>query len=183
MNNQHAVNYIDDPMEGIIYYGPANGDEHSDSVAPEHLQSQFLSLPRELRDVIYGHTTKDILFFGMERENNNEDSVSFSLRKMTTPEVTIFHVADSGLLCANRQIHDEYVEQIQPRSTLLIELHCCLTPHLKALNIASMIPATILGRTKQSSDWFRNGLTGRRDLPWTPAKGKDSLLEQIDSTY
>ncbi|KAK5712945.1 hypothetical protein LTR17_017785 [Elasticomyces elasticus] len=81
MNSQHAMNYIDDPMEGIIYYGPANGDEHSDSVAPEHLQSQFLSLPRELRDVVYEYTTKDILFFGMERENNNEDSVSFSLRK------------------------------------------------------------------------------------------------------
>ncbi|KAK3628754.1 hypothetical protein LTR56_018342 [Elasticomyces elasticus] len=201
LNMQPSMNDVDDdPMEGIIYYGRGESAEHADSDTSERTTSRFLSMPRELRDVIYEYTTKDILFLGVERENNNEDSVSFSLRKMATPEVTIFHVANSGLLCANRQIHDEYVEQIQPRSTLLVELHCCLTPHLKALNIASMIPATILGRIKQvavlfscwsildfdngpqSSDWFRSGLTSRRDLPWTPAKGEDLLLEQSHNT-
>ncbi|KAK5731175.1 hypothetical protein LTR15_001114 [Elasticomyces elasticus] len=168
-----------DPMEGIIYYGRGEGAEHADSGTLGSTQSRFLCLPRELRDVIYGYMTVDVLFRGT-RPDNGLKWTSITALMPETPDVTVFGVAKSGLL--------------YPRSELQIKFHTAQTPYLQALDISAIVPRTNLSKIKSvdivASSWcfldaddcdrmcdcLLTGETHRRDLEWTPAKELRSKL-------
>ncbi|KAK4963392.1 hypothetical protein LTR10_001020 [Elasticomyces elasticus] len=182
-----------DSMEGIIYYGRGEGAERADSGTLGSTQSRFLSLPRELRDVIYGYTTVDMLFRGKQPDNGLKWT-SITALMPETPDVTVFGVAKSGLLYVNRQIHDEYIDHVQPRSGHQTKFHTAQTPFLQALDISAIVPRMNLSKIKSVDmvvsswcfldaddsdrmyDWLLSGETHRRDLEWTPAKELRSKL-------
>ncbi|KAK3632110.1 hypothetical protein LTR22_020759 [Elasticomyces elasticus] len=133
-----------DSMEGIIYYGRGEGAEHTDSDTPE---SQFLRLPREIRDEIYIYITKHyVLLHGLPIRSGDVRVLSGKLR--STPWTVIFDTAQTNLLCVSHQIHDEYVDYIQPRSTARVVVFACARPHLEGFEMAAKVPLAVLKKIK-----------------------------------
>lgn len=74
----------------------------------EAKQCQLLSLPRELRNMIYGHITTD------------ECRISLPGILNRRPECTLSSTIYPAMLLLNRQIHAEYLDHTLPRSELVV---------------------------------------------------------------
>ncbi|KAK5687202.1 hypothetical protein LTS10_001340 [Elasticomyces elasticus] len=170
------MDYDHDQMEGIIYHGleslaanlqadQARHDLDQDSATLQDTQSRFLSLPRELRDLIYEYTTWDITF----PRQDTEDKAFFpgETTNTTSSDVTVTDVADLGLLHASHQVHDEYVACVRARSALLIATPTGF-PSLSGLDVSANIPNAVLSKIKNI--YIRVG-------PW------DAVVDGIDHFY
>ncbi|KAK5731176.1 hypothetical protein LTR15_001115 [Elasticomyces elasticus] len=151
------MDYDHDQMEGIIYHGleahitnlgrsRAKGNIDQDSAALQDTHSRFLSLPRELRDLIYEYTSWDITFRGQDTED--EAFFPGEITNTTSLDVTVTDVADLGLLHASHQVHDEYVACVRARSALLITTPNGF-PILSKLDVSANIPNAVSSNVKK----------------------------------
>ncbi|KAK4899552.1 hypothetical protein LTR27_003285 [Elasticomyces elasticus] len=170
------MDYDHDQMEGIIYHGleslaanlqadQARHDLDQDSATLQDTQSRLLSLPRELRDLIYEYTTWDITFYGQDSEYKAFFPCETTC--VTSPGVTVMDVADLGLLRVSRQVHDEYVACVRTRSALLIATPNGY-PSFSGLDVSAKIPNLVLRNIKKVD--IRVG-------PW------DACVDGIDDVY
>ena len=152
----------------------------------------FLSLPREIRNMIYKHVTKDVLITHPVRETEAEDQ--------EPPEkVTLLGTIFLSLLLVNRQVHNEYIDYTLSKSHLVLNL-----PHgpelPEDLGLSAKFRLNVLKKVRQCAvtmHWCHPGKGPLREraaawcnqncredtrireaTKWTPSKGVMAICSQ-----
>ncbi|KAK5723919.1 hypothetical protein LTR17_013761 [Elasticomyces elasticus] len=165
---------------------------------------RLLSLPRELRNEIYSHTTSRAVPLSTyisdplasdDGEDSEDDELDISEEAEEIdhdhihPMAAISSRLSLSLLLVNRQIHDEYVEYAKPRQIFFIDLGTKDVPQaLGELRLLQNMPADALKAVRHFRlimDWsvVLHSAGNEQYAKFFTDHTKDELLNQQDMTW